>query len=218
MLYLIKIKRGVIMQAFIFDMDGVIIDSEPIHNKVVKEVLLENNIVVDDEEFNKLIGMTSTSVFSYFIDKHHLPYTPEEMTNNHMNFFKKYIVDHNLKPIDGICPLLEQLQKANIPLAIASSSPLNVIEFVVKTFNIDKYFKFLISGEDILHSKPAPDIYLKTAKNYKLTLKIVSFLKTLKTVALRPKMLACIVSVLPILILAIKIYLEPILSLNKYPI
>ena len=90
MLYLIKIKRGVIMQAFIFDMDGVIIDSEPIHNKVVKEVLLENNIVVDDEEFNKLIGMTSTSVFSYFIDKHHLPYTPEEMTNNHMNFFKKY--------------------------------------------------------------------------------------------------------------------------------
>lgn len=152
------------MQAFIFDMDGVIIDSEPIHNKVVKEVLLENNIVVDDEEFNKLIGMTSTSVFSYFIDKHHLSYTPEEMTNNHMNFFKKYIVDHNLKPIDGICPLLEQLQKANIPLAIASSSPLNVIEFVVKTFNIDKYFKFLISGEDILHSKPAPDIYLKTAK------------------------------------------------------
>ena len=126
------------MQAFIFDMDGVIIDSEPIHNKVVKEVLLENNIVVDDEEFNKLIGMTSTSVFSYFIDKHHLSYTPEEMTNNHMNFFKKYIVDHNLKPIDGICPLLEQLQKANIPLAIASSSPLNVIEFVVKTFNIDK--------------------------------------------------------------------------------
>ena len=77
------------MQAFIFDMDGVIIDSEPIHNKVVKEVLLENNIVVDDEEFNKLIGMTSTSVFSYFIDKHHLPYTPEEMTNNHMNL--KYI-------------------------------------------------------------------------------------------------------------------------------
>lgn len=207
------------MQAFIFDMDGVIIDSEPIHNKVVKEVLLENNIVVDDEEFNKLIGMTSTSVFSYFIDKHHLPYTPEEMTNNHMNFFKKYIVDHNLKPIDGICPLLEQLQKANIPLAIASSSPLNVIEFVVKTFNIDKYFKFLISGEDILHSKPAPDIYLKNSKkNYKLTLKIVSFLKTLKTVALLLKMLACIVSVLPILIPAIKIYLEQILSLNKYPI
>ena len=99
------------MQAFIFDMDGVIIDSEPIHNKVVKEVLLENNIVVDDEEFNKLIGMTSTSVFSYFIDKHHLPYTPEEMTNNHMNFFKKYIVDHNLKPIDGM-PFIRTITKS----------------------------------------------------------------------------------------------------------
>lgn len=156
------------MQAFIFDMDGVIIDSEPIHNRVVKEVLLKNNIIVDDKEFNKLIGMTSTFVFSYFINKHHLPYTAEEMVNNHMTFFKKYIIDHNLQPIAGICPLLEQLQNANIPLAIASSSPLNVIEFVVKTFKIDKYFKFLISGEDILHSKPAPDIYLKTAKKLQI--------------------------------------------------
>lgn len=152
------------MKAFIFDMDGVIIDSEPIHNKVIKEVLLKSNVIVDDKEFNTLIGMTSTSVFSYFINKHHLPYTPQEMTNNHMTFFKKYIVEHQLKPIDGITDLLEQLQKANIPLAIASSSPLNVIEFIVKTFNIDKYFKFLVSGEDLVHGKPAPDIYLKTAK------------------------------------------------------
>ena len=103
-------------------------------------------------------------------------------------------------------------------MAIASSSPLNVIEFVVKTFNIDKYFKFLISGEDILHSKPAPDIYLKTAKKLQVDPKDCVVLKTLKTVALLLKMLACIVSVLPILIPAIKIYLEQILSLNKYPI
>lgn len=152
------------MKAFIFDMDGVIIDSEPVHKQVIKEVLLKNNIIVDNDEFNKLIGMTSTSVFSYFINKHHLPYTPEEMTNNHMTFFKNYIIEHQLKPIDGITNLLEQLKTSQIPLAIASSSPLDVIEFVVKAFNIDKYFKFLVSGEDLVHGKPAPDIYLKTAK------------------------------------------------------
>lgn len=152
------------MEAFIFDMDGVIIDSEPVHNKVVKEVLLQDGVVVSDEEFQKFTGMTSSAVFQHFITKHNLPYTAEQMTHHHMNTFKNYVVEHNLQPIDGIVPLLHQLQDAQIPMAIASSSPMNVIEFVTKTFNIDKYFQFLVSGEDLPHSKPAPDIYLKTAK------------------------------------------------------
>lgn len=152
------------MKAFIFDMDGVIIDSEPIHNKVVKEVLLQDGIIVSDKEFQKFTGMTSSAVFQHFITKHNLPYSAEQMTLHHMNAFKNYIVEHNLQPIDGIIPLIHQLQTAKIPMAIASSSPMNVIEFVTKTFNIDKYFKYLISGEDLLHSKPAPDIYLKTAQ------------------------------------------------------
>lgn len=152
------------MQAFIFDMDGVIIDSEPIHNKVIAEKLSKHNINVANINFDKLIGMASSEVFSYFIKTYNLPYTAEQMTKDHMIEFKNYIKAHHLRPIEGIIPLLDELTKRQIPLAIASSSPLNIIQFVVKCFNIEHYFQILISGEDLPQSKPAPDIYLKTAK------------------------------------------------------
>lgn len=152
------------MQAFIFDMDGVIIDSEPIHNKVIAEKLAKHNVNLEDINFDKFIGMASTEVFSHFIKTYDLPYTAEQMTVDHMQEFKEYIKIHHLQPINGILSLLESLRKRDIPLAIASSSPLDVIQFIVKCFNIEHYFQVLISGEDLPQSKPAPDIYLKTAQ------------------------------------------------------
>ncbi len=148
------------MQAFIFDMDGVIIDSEPIHNEVVQEVLIKDNITVSTEELDEYTGMTSSDVFSNLIRKHHLPYTPKEMTDEHMAIFKTYITSHHIEPIAGIRPLLEKLRENHIPAAVASSSPLHVIQFVTDYFKITDYFEFLLSGEDIAHGKPAPDIYL----------------------------------------------------------
>ncbi len=145
-------------------MDGVIIDSEPIHDKVVRQILARDNIFVTDEEFSKFMGMASTAVFNIFIEKYKLPYTAEELSDEQMSLLKNYIVEHHMKPINGIVELLNELQKHNIPMAIASSSPIHVIEFVAEQFQIKNYFKFFISGEDLTHSKPAPDIYLKTAE------------------------------------------------------
>ena len=152
------------MKAFIFDMDGVIIDSEPLHNKIVRSILAENNIIVTNEEFNKFTGMASTAVFDIFIKQNNLPYTTKQLSKRQMDKLKNYIVEHHVKPIEGIIPLIQKLHDKNIPLAIASSSPLDMIEFTTKKFGINEYFTTLISGEDLPHSKPAPDIYLKTAK------------------------------------------------------
>lgn len=156
------------MKAFIFDMDGVIIDSEPLHNKIVRGILAESNIFISDEEFEKFTGMASTAVFDIFIKQYNLPYTPLQMSEKQMSKLKNYIVEHHIEPIEGIVPLIKNLHDKNIPLAIASSSPLDMIKFVTRTFGIDKYFRLLISGEDLPHSKPAPDIYLKTARNLNL--------------------------------------------------
>lgn len=153
-------------EAFIFDMDGVIIDSEPLHDKIVRSILAKDNIFVDDEEFKTYMGMASTEVFDIFIKKYNLPYTGKEMMDVQMSTLKQYIVDNHLKPIAGIVPLLKELKRYNIPVAIASSSPRHMIEFVADTFGITDYFKFFVSGEELTHSKPAPDIYLKTAEKF----------------------------------------------------
>ena len=151
------------MKAFIFDMDGVIIDSEPIHNQVIKEFLANHGYKITDEELDRYVGMTSTSVFTILKQTYHLPTSAEELTVEHMNEFKAYIAKHHIQPIEGIKTLLTKLQQQNIPMAIASSSPLDVIEFVAKNFAITDYFDFLISGENMPQGKPAPDIYLHTA-------------------------------------------------------
>lgn len=157
------------MKAFIFDMDGVIIDSEPIHNRVIKDFLQNHGYEITDEELDRYVGMTSTSVFTILKQKYHLPASAEELTVEHMNEFKTYIAKHHIQPIEGIKELLIKLQQENIPMAIASSSPLDVIEFVAKSFAITDYFAFLISGENMPQGKPAPDIYLHTAAKLNVT-------------------------------------------------
>ena len=152
------------MKAFIFDMDGVIIDTEPVHNEIDRGILAKDNIFVTDEEFRKFTGMASTAVFDIFIKQYNLPHNAQQMSQDQMTTLKEYIVKHQMKPIDGIVPLIKNLHKAGIPMAIASSSRPDVIKFVADFFNITDYFKVLISGEDLPHSKPAPDIYLQTAQ------------------------------------------------------
>ncbi|WP_346686331.1 HAD family phosphatase [Megamonas hypermegale] len=152
------------MKAFIFDMDGVIIDTEPLHNEIVRGILAKDNIFVTDEEFRQFTGMASTAVFDIFIKRYNLPHSADQMSQDQMTTLKKYIVKHQMKPIDGIVPLIENLHKAGIPMAIASSSRSDVIKFVADFFNITPYFQLLMSGEDLPHSKPAPDIYLQTAQ------------------------------------------------------
>lgn len=152
------------MKAFIFDMDGVIIDTEPLHNKIVRGILAKDNIFVTDEEFEKFTGMASTAIFDIFIKRYNLPHTAKQMSQEQMTTLKDYIVKYQMKPIAGIIPLIEKLHKVGIPMAIASSSCPDVIKFIVDFFNITSYFKILMSGEDLPHSKPAPDIYLQTAQ------------------------------------------------------
>ena len=151
-------------RAFIFDMDGVIIDSEPIHDKVVRGILAKDNIFVSDEEFRSYMGMASTAVFKLFIEKYNLAHTPQQLASEQMESVKDYIVKYNIKPIAGIVDLLQKLKEHDVPTAIASSSPMSSIEFVAKQFGIAEYFNLFVSGEDLPHSKPNPDIYLKTAK------------------------------------------------------
>jgi HAD superfamily hydrolase (TIGR01509 family) len=69
-----------------------------------------------------------------------------------------------LEAITGIPELLLKLQKASIPTAVASSSPMEFIKVIINNLNLNNYFQFLLSGDEVEHGKPAPDIYLTAAK------------------------------------------------------
>lgn len=152
------------MKAVIFDLDGVIIDSEPIYLQINKKVLRHFGIASSTEDFNQSVGMTTVGTFTMLKEKYQFSYSIEDLTAYHHEVVWDTFTNLEAEPIDGIRKLLQTLQEHDIPTAVASSSPKKIINVIINKFHLEKYFNFIVSGEEVSHGKPAPDIFLETAK------------------------------------------------------
>lgn len=156
------------LKAVIFDMDGVIIDSEPIHKEVEKKIFKKFGANISEEEHNSYIGMTSMGMWNEIKVRHNFKqsFSVEELIEMEVkNYIELIQSNRNIKPINGVVELIDELHKNNIKLAIASSAVRKSIETVVDMFELEKYFEIRISGEDIKNGKPAPDIFLVAARH-----------------------------------------------------
>lgn len=151
------------MNAVIFDMDGVLIDSEPLHYASDKELLRELHITAPDDYLDKFVGTTNPFMWSQILKEFELQNNIQEILCKQLELKFKLLEESDYVPIHGIPELLQSLANHNIPMAVASSSSKVFIEAVLKKLNIIHYFTAYISGEEIERSKPEPDIFLKTA-------------------------------------------------------
>lgn len=151
------------MNAVIFDMDGVLIDSEPLQYASDKELLKELHIAVPDNYLDKFVGTTNPFMWSQILKEFELQNNVNEILHKQLELKFKLLEESDYVPIHGIPELLHNLANHNIPMAVASSSSKVFIEAVLKKLTIIDYFKAYISGEEIEKSKPEPDIFLKTA-------------------------------------------------------
>ncbi|OOM74537.1 2-deoxyglucose-6-phosphate phosphatase [Clostridium puniceum] len=152
------------MKAVIFDMDGVIIDSEPIHLEVDIQTMKDLDCNISKEELNKYVGTTNEYMFTDIKNRYKINKSIEEIISYRVEIAKRKIIKSDLEPIEGIRELLKDLKNKNIPAAIASSSPRDFIEVVVSKFRLNDYFSYIVSGEEVANGKPAPDVYIETAK------------------------------------------------------
>ena len=149
--------------AVIFDMDGVLVDSNPFHLQKWVELLHEHRIPCDREGLARVaLGPRNhTTIRHYFgdslseIEIHQLSEELEEK-------FRRQIRPH-ARPLPGLDSLIMELYQAKVPMAVASAGMRKNIEFMVDVLRLRPYFRYLISGEEVPHSKPDPEIYLKTA-------------------------------------------------------
>lgn len=154
-----------IIDAVIFDMDGVIIDSEPLHKKLNDELLAEYGVKMGKEEQLSFIGTTSYYEWKTIKRRYNLPNFLEELVKRDRDLYLTNLKrNKDIKPIEGVDELIKFLYSKNLKLAVASSSPINVIEIVIKRFKLEEYFCQLVTGDDVKNSKPAPDIFLRAAK------------------------------------------------------
>jgi beta-phosphoglucomutase family hydrolase len=153
-----------LIQAVIFDLDGVIIDSEPMHLEVDRNIIRSIGIEISDEELKKYIGVSNVKLWSDLVEKYVVNHDVEELVNQQKNNKIKAFKEKDLKPVRGVAELIDSIRKANLSLAIASSSPKEFIDVVLKRLDMQNKFEFILSGENFKKGKPEPDIFLAAAK------------------------------------------------------
>lgn len=155
-------------RAVIFDMDGLLVDSEPVW-AVAENALLESRGKSYDEVIHRpLIGLRMRDFLAGMRAGYGLTDTVDELAAAVLGHMIALIPERVI-PRPGAPELLEYLTTRGIPCAIASSSPMPVIDATVAAQGWARYFQTRVCGDDVHHGKPAPDIYLEAARRLGVT-------------------------------------------------
>ncbi|MDO3408265.1 HAD family phosphatase [Saccharibacillus sp. CPCC 101409] len=152
------------IEAFIFDMDGVIIDSEPLHFDVDRHTMDYFGHPITQEKLEEYVGMTNPELWASIREEYGMAQTVEEIIEYQLTYKMEVLRAFETEPIDGIRELIAELKKGGIPRAIASSSPPVFIEAVLEKFGLREEFAQVVSSEQVPKGKPAPDVYLRAAE------------------------------------------------------
>jgi HAD superfamily hydrolase (TIGR01509 family) len=150
------------IEAVIFDMDGVLVDSEPLHQESTRQVLAECGVVdcVDDPAF---VGRTDVEIFTIFRARHRLDPDPATLSRRFSAVACAILREH-ARPLPGVPDVLHALRAAGYRLALASSSTPEVIAATLEALGIRALFEHVVSAADSGRGKPAPDVFLEAAK------------------------------------------------------
>lgn len=148
------------IKTVIFDMDGVLVDTEPVHFEAYIQHFKELNISVNDELYQTFVGSSTKNIYKRIKEHFNLSESLEELISQKRKLYHKaFEQSTSLKLIDGVLELIQELHENNIQMIVASSSSYDNIDLIFKRFNLDPYFSHKISGEDFVESKPNPAIF-----------------------------------------------------------
>ena len=150
--------------ALIFDMDGVLVDSNPFHLQKMVDLLTEHRIAFNPDELPmQVLGQRNDTIFRHF-------FGPQISTEESRNLseelearFRQTFRPH-ARPLPGLTELVAECDAAGVRMAVASSAMRKNVEFVVEALGFGRYFHHLVSGDEVSHAKPDPEIYLKSAE------------------------------------------------------
>jgi len=151
-----------VIDAVVFDLDGVIIDSEELWDEVRKGLARERGGRWSAQAQADMMGMSSTEWSRYLHEVVGLPESPEEINREVVDRMLARYSEH-LPLIDGGVDAVKRLA-AHWPLGVASSSNRGLIDRVLELSGLAAYFKVTVSSEEVERGKPAPDVYLEAAR------------------------------------------------------
>jgi HAD superfamily hydrolase (TIGR01509 family) len=145
-------------------MDGVLIDSQPLHYLGDQKILAAHGIQTSIDEMTAYAGTTNQLRFSLFKEKYGLEASVESLIAEREALMIQLVSESNAGPVKGIVPLLKDIQLHGLLTAVASSSSYPFIYAVLRKLDIEQYFNLIFSGESVPNGKPAPDVFLETCR------------------------------------------------------
>ena len=153
------------MRVVVFDMDGLMFNTEDIYTAVGTELLRRRGHEFTGELKNEMMGLQPRPSFEIMIRRCNLAETWEQLAEESNRLFISSLTGR-IAPMRGLMELLDALERAGIPKAIATSSAHELVDACLKPFDMRRRFQFVLGAEDISHGKPHPEIYLTAARRF----------------------------------------------------
>jgi len=155
------------LQAVIFDMDGVLVDSEPLQLRSINKILSDYGATLTEEAFTHFVGTTQLETFTTLKERFALPGTIDDLIAKKRTAYAK-LVEDELCAMPGLYSLIANLKTADLKSGVASSSPMQDIQTVLRKIDLENSFDAVFSSVGLPHGKPHPDVFLLTAQTLRV--------------------------------------------------
>ncbi len=152
------------INTIIFDLDGVVINSEPVHQRLEYELFRELGLNIPSDERNSFVGTSSADMWTTIIEKYSLNKAPQDMLGLGRGRYLELVRNGRVPLVEGVLDIIKLFQANGFKILLASSSSSITIREVLKCFKLEEVFSVCVGGDQVSRSKPSPEIFLKAAQ------------------------------------------------------
>jgi HAD superfamily hydrolase (TIGR01509 family) len=155
-----------LIRSVVFDLDGLLIDTEPIFRESARRLLARRNLVPDPAVLASMMGRPGAQALQILREHHQLPESVAALAGEGAELFYEILGQEPVRLMPGALELLDRLEQKNIPKAIATSSRGPYVQRILKPHQLLQRFGFVLTGEDVRLGKPDPEVYQKAAARF----------------------------------------------------
>ena len=156
------------VDAIIFDMDGVLVDSEPLGFEAMRRVMARQGVAYTHADNDEFVGCTTLEECQVLTARHQLAADPGELTREYLDILVG-LIRVEPRPLPGVPAVLDAFRAAGYRMALASSADLDVIAENVSALGLRHFFEAIVSGTQVARGKPAPDVFVETARQLRVS-------------------------------------------------